>query len=748
MVFLFVACLASVPSAPGHSLPADHALTPPVGVLLPRDGVAGSLRPVPSPVPNPLTSAAHDAASAGARLAGPLPRPHSPEQGSASGTTSVNPAWGYTSEPAPMGIADFGVTGSLVPYSYSTTEFVATANITSLEGDSSQSGKVDGFQLNDVVIFQDGPTNFTYWIQNAPNIDTATDTLVLDDEVWNMTTPSAYLSHGAVVGLGETSDGLYDYSPPGPSSSYPGNFEPLSLPLTLQLRTTSYLVDGVPSVGVGYDLGSGWVDQDNLSFPFARNMTDDNFVVDGYSLNGGHLFTDSEFDLVSAGDGYSQIDTGSVLQMTLEYSNGHNLESIPNAWNFGSDTAETISNVLDTPLASPPDGIPGAAWAKGSGTLGPLYNLTQEAQLTIIGPANQTVDVNGVPTPYLGGEALLTLAPGTYEIALIEQRAQVEERNVTLVAGESNTLDFTYQNVTLEESGLPPGTSWSVRWNGTTFSSLGTSIEIQSLDGTFDLSISPVPGYATSQYNRTLLVDGGITINVTWVPFLWGVTFSEAGLPPGTEWWVMLGTGTVQSTQTALSFRAVNGTLPFMVGAPYAYEPSESTGGITILGYPQDLAISFSLRPSYIAGTVAPGNATVTVDGVAATLIDGAFNVSVSAGSYVVMATLSGYSTYGGNVTTTAGNVTPVIITLQPASTRQAEPSTSVVSSPWTTFAPFILFGIAIIAVVALALILRRGGRRTLLPPPRLAHGVAPAGRADGKTGSPEASESTLGSSK
>ncbi|MCI4324117.1 MAG: PEGA domain-containing protein, partial [Thermoplasmata archaeon] len=163
---------------------------------------------------------------------------------------------------------------------------------------------------------------------------------------------------------------------------------------------------------------------------------------------------------------------------------------------------------------------------------------------------------------------------------------------------------------------------------------------------------------------------------------------------------------------------------------------------------PQELAISFSLRPSYIVGVVEPGNATVTVDGVAAPVINGAFNVSVSAGTYAVMATLSGFSTYEGNFTTTAGNVTPVLITLQPASSRQAEPSTSVVSSPWTTFAPIIILGIAIIGVAVVALILSRGRRRTLPPPPRLGDGGSPAKGARGRTDPPEASNSALGASK
>ncbi|MCI4322760.1 MAG: thermopsin [Thermoplasmata archaeon] len=672
----------------------------------PREGVAAHLAPeLPHVTPVPL-----------ARFPGLLDLSRPPAGSSSLRSKVVNTNAAYASEPAPMGIADYGVTGSLQPYTYSTTEFVATANISALKGDSSQSGTYDGFQLNDVVIFEKGHTNYTYWIQNAPDFDTSSNTLYLDDEVWNLTSASSYMSPGAVVGLGETDDGLYDYSPPGPSATYPGNFDVLPLPLTLQLQTTSYVVDGIPSVGIGYDLGDGWVVQDNLSFPFARNTTDENFVVDGYAYNGAGIFTDSEFDLVSGGDGAMQIDTGSVLQMTLQYWNGHNLQAVPNAWDFGSDTAETISQVVVKSLVAPSNGLPGASWTKGSGSLGPLYNLSQLAQVTVLGAPRGTIEVNGTATPYVDGSALLTLAPGTYTISQVDPGNLLAERNVTVREGEVTTVDLHLQSVTVQELGLPSDASWSVAWNRTTFSSSTTSIDLLALNSSYPLEVIPVAGFTTDSYDRSAVVAGATTVTIVWSPFESAVTFNETGLPSGTTWSASVGSATARSSGTVLGLNVSNGTYTYQIGAPFTFEASAPSGPITISGSAQVIYLTFTLRPSYLGGTVTPANASLSVDGIVASIVGGRFNVTLLPGSHAVVASLAGFARWNETINTTAGNTTLVPIDLAPLSdhTPGGGSGGNAPASTWSAEEGPILVGIVGAVAVALigALWWARGGLR------------------------------------
>lgn len=56
------------------------------------------------------------------------------------------------------------------------------------------------------------------------------------------------------------------------------------------------------------------------------------------------------FVLGASGGGTAAIDQKETkLDLQLEYYNGHDFQSIPNAYNFGSNTGEKISNIIDTP---------------------------------------------------------------------------------------------------------------------------------------------------------------------------------------------------------------------------------------------------------------------------------------------------------------------------------------------------------------------------------------------------------------
>ncbi len=74
--------------------------------------------------------------------------------------------------------------------------------------------------------------------------------------------------------------------------------------------------------------------------------------------------------------------------------------------------------------------------------------------------------------------------------------------------------------------------------------------------------------------------------------------------------------------------------------------------------------LNIALQGSWIAGTVAPGNATVKVDGTPVTVTNGKFNVSVLGGAHTVTARLSNYAGYHTVVSLTPGRGDVLAISL------------------------------------------------------------------------------------
>ena len=143
-------------------------------------------------------------------------------------------------------------------------------------------------------------------------------------------------------------------------------------------------------------------------------------------------------------------------------------------------------------------------------------------------------------------------------------------------ASAAISVTFTLEppcSVTFTESGLLSGTNWSVRVTGTgsyagLLTNFSSSDSIQfHLPGYFTglYLVEPVSGFVASPSNGTLALTGSPAT----VPIIFGalpiqrfqVTFAEAGLPPGTEWWVNITGGNSNSSVTGtVSFSEPNGS--------------------------------------------------------------------------------------------------------------------------------------------------------------------------------------------
>jgi hypothetical protein len=624
----------------------------------------------------------------------------------------INPVQFYTREPAPMGIADFGVTGKspgASAYEYSSPSFQGQAIVRSLSVTiSGTSSKVTAFELNAVVVLQLNGKSYSYWIQNGLHLDAGSDEFSIGGAyVWNFSSPGATLSAGELNGAAGSllaSDTYYFIPSCGPT--FAGQCSVLNLPATLTGRILTSTSAGVPYVAYQYDLGAGWVTYDNVSFARMANAIDSGFHVDGFAPTpyAASLYYDAEWVWVGAGGGSASTDQRSDINLSLSWWNGHNYQAIPTAWNFGSNTGETSSNV--TEIATDPLG---AHLASGPGTLGVLYNLTGDGFLNLSVPthAPATVLVDGRAVPFEGGWANLTLPVGTHSLYLVNYTNASDTFPIT--AGATTFVNLSGAGaLTFNESGLPLRTSWGVTVNGTVLSTLGTTLGLNLENGSYPVTYTAVPGYERVGSNpATLTLPGTSRISLLFAPFTFEVPFMESGLPPSTPWWVNASGTLVEGTGTSLPVAAPNGSTPYEVGSLYEFLASPSEGSIVVsAGVPLPTTVAFSYRPTFLVGTVDPADAKLAIGGVAQALSAGSYNDSVIPGSYSVVASASGYATQTLTVTATPGNLTWQNFTLLANQTQGPSPAPSAGISPLT--AVLVLVAAAVVAAIAVIVLIRR----------------------------------------
>lgn len=324
-----------------------------------------------------------------------------------------------------MGIGDFGVGQGGNPYTYNTTEFLGNFSWTSLN--LANGGNPDFTdQLNVVLQFVQSGTTYDYWIQDVAIMDSSNGELEFENNIWNFTTSSYCLSNSALKGNGTvySLSGCEGYYAVG-ASSQPGAVEDMPSPGDFSLLVRSYLsTTGLPEVAFEYWDGvtSYEVTYDNVVWPWAKSVTlDSGFYVNGNATAPSGNFLDAELSLGGPGGGSSTV-AGSTTDANsrLLYWNGHNLEAPRAVWNFGGDTAETVSNAQSffdhdaggTPLTTQLNGTtrnatPALAYSQGR--VGVLA-------ISATGLSSGTVSVDGTEWAFATGEATLTLVPGTYTV--------------------------------------------------------------------------------------------------------------------------------------------------------------------------------------------------------------------------------------------------------------------------------------------------------------------------------------------
>ncbi|MGD0719243.1 MAG: hypothetical protein ABSA15_06685, partial [Thermoplasmata archaeon] len=188
----------------------------------------------------------------------------------------------------------------------------------------------------------------------------------------------------------------------------------------------------------------------------------------------------------------------------------------------------------------------------------------------------------------------------SYTVAAVGGYVPSPASGVVVLTGSSTTVTISFHpvtySVTMTETGLPSGTSWSAILNGVTQSSSTSSIVFAVANGTYSYTINAVSGFTPSPASGSVTVVGASrTVSVTFSHMVYSVVFTEVGLPFGTSWSVTLGGVLESSVSTRISFSEPNGSSPFVVTTLAKYTPTPSSGTVTVHGSSLSVAILFSL---------------------------------------------------------------------------------------------------------------------------------------------------------
>ena len=350
------------------------------------------------------------------------------------------------------------------------------------------------------------------------------------------------------------------------------------------------------------------------------------------------------------------------------------------------------------------------------------------------------------------GSIVFTEPNGTYSYAIgtaTGYTASPSSGNVSVI-GFPIPLSITFTSTssgsymaTFQESGLPSGTSWSVTMSGSTITSVTSSIAFGETNGSYSFSVGAVAGYTASPPSGTITVNG-VAVNKAIIftalpPGQYSLTFSESGLPTGTNWSVTIGTATHTSTGSTLSFIEVNGTYSYtLLGVVTGYTASPSSGSVTVSGASQTVSITFtpSTATTYAvtftetglpAGTFWSVTLSLPVGTSWSMTLNGSTKSSTTAtitfqesnGSYgFTVGSVSGYtvSPSTGSVKVSGGPASQTVTFTSSTSQGKTNQTSGFLGLPGDD-GYFLIVGIAVAVVAAIAaLVLLKGGKKKGTP--------------------------------
>ena len=202
--------------------------------------------------------------------------------------------------------------------------------------------------------------------------------------------------------------------------------------------------------------------------------------------------------------------------------------------------------------------------------------------------------VVGTPPPARWNARLVNV-PGVGDLVFSGNEAPYGGSNE--FGDDAWALGYGYP-VTFSESGLTPGTVWSVTIGGFTRSSPTSTIVYLEENGTYPFEVGAPAGYVATPGSGSVTVRGAAASTaIAFIVLSTGsylVAFFETGLPAGTGWSVTLNGSTQSGRGTFLIFEERNGTYPFTSGSVVGFTPGPPSGQVFVNGTPVAQLITYT----------------------------------------------------------------------------------------------------------------------------------------------------------
>ena len=151
--------------------------------------------------------------------------------------------------------------------------------------------------------------------------------------------------------------------------------------------------------------------------------------------------------------------------------------------------------------------------------------------------------------------------------------------------------------VSFSETGLPPGTGWSVRLGGALNTSTTKTIGFFEPNGTYSYLVGSDNLSFASEGGEITVNGSGIAETLLFSLVTYTLSFSETGLPSGTNWSVTVAGANHSSTTATISLEEPNGSYVFAVKSPSGYSVSPSNGTVPVRGHDVTEPLTFVSVP-------------------------------------------------------------------------------------------------------------------------------------------------------
>jgi hypothetical protein len=160
--------------------------------------------------------------------------------------------------------------------------------------------------------------------------------------------------------------------------------------------------------------------------------------------------------------------------------------------------------------------------------------------------------------------------------------------------------------VTFTAMGLPSGATWYVNLsvNGTPgahLSAQGPTLATYETAGEYAFSVASSDKTVRAPGGSFQVGSAAVNLSIVFTAVTYAVTFTETGLPSGTNWSVTLNGLVASSIQSTIVFAEVNGTYLFSFAgvAGYTisatgYSPASTTDALTVSGAAREISVTFT----------------------------------------------------------------------------------------------------------------------------------------------------------